>query len=58
MRNIETALEEAKVHLVTDQVYFYLSSERWNEFIAVLDAPPKELPELRKLLTQASVFDR
>jgi len=58
MRNIETALEEAKVHLVTDQVYFYLSSERWNEFIAVLDAPPKELPELRKLLTQPSVFDR
>jgi len=39
-------------------VHFYLSPERWNEFCASLDAPPRDLPALRKLLTEPGVFDK
>jgi uncharacterized protein (DUF1778 family) len=36
---------------------FYLSSEEWEEFRAALDEPPRVIPELRKLLSEPSVFD-
>ena len=47
----------AAQHILADQNHFYLFAEKWDEFCAALDAPPKELPELRKLLTGPSVFD-
>jgi len=37
-------------------VQFSLSAERWQAFCGALDAPPKVLPRLKKLLTQASLF--
>ncbi|MCI0464596.1 MAG: DUF104 domain-containing protein [Gemmataceae bacterium] len=40
-----------------DQVLFVLSAERWQAFCDALDAPPKDIPALRKLLTEASLFD-
>jgi len=43
--------------ILADQSHFYLSPEKWEEFCAALDAPPRELPELGKLLTQPGVFD-
>ncbi|MFN7921260.1 MAG: DUF1778 domain-containing protein [Bryobacteraceae bacterium] len=43
--------------VLADQVHFSLSPEKWEEFCAALDAPPKDLPKLRKLLTEPSVFD-
>jgi uncharacterized protein (DUF1778 family) len=54
---VEHAFQAAQ-QILADQVHFYLSPEKWNEFCAALDAPPKELPALRKLLTKPGVFDR
>jgi predicted DNA-binding antitoxin AbrB/MazE fold protein len=40
-----------------DQVQFILPQDRWQAFCDALDAPPKEIPALRKLLTEPSLFD-
>jgi predicted DNA-binding antitoxin AbrB/MazE fold protein len=40
-----------------DQAHFALSPERWQAFCDALDAPPRDIPALRKLLTEASLFD-
>ena len=53
---VEHALSAAQ-QVLADQVHFELSPERWDAFCAALDAPPKEIPALRKLLTEKSVFD-
>jgi predicted DNA-binding antitoxin AbrB/MazE fold protein len=36
---------------------FVISAERWQQFCDLLDAPPKVIPALRKLLTEKSVLD-
>ena len=33
-----------------DHAHFFLSPEKWDEFIAALDAPPKKIPALIQLL--------
>ena len=53
---IEHAFEAAQ-QVLADQNHFYLTPGKWDEFCAALDAPPRELPELRRLLTEPSVFD-
>ena len=53
---VEHALTAAQ-QVLADQVHFELSPERWDAFCAALDVPPKEIPALRKLLTEKSVFD-
>lgn len=53
---VEQAFHAAQ-QILADQAHFYLSPEKWDEFCAALDAPPRDLPELRKLLTEPSVFD-
>jgi predicted DNA-binding antitoxin AbrB/MazE fold protein len=40
-----------------DQVQFVLPEDRWQAFCDALDAPPKEIPALRKLLMEPSLFD-
>jgi predicted DNA-binding antitoxin AbrB/MazE fold protein len=40
-----------------DQVLFILSPDRWQTFCDALDAAPREIPSLRKLLTEASLLD-
>lgn len=47
----------AAQQVLADQVHFELAPERWDAFCAALDAPPKEIPALRKLLTEKSLFD-
>ena len=53
---VEHAFEAAQ-NILADQAHFYLSPEKWDEFCAALDAPPRILPEVCKLLTEPSVFD-
>ena len=53
---VEQAFNAAQ-QILADQAHFYLSPGKWDEFCAALDAPPKELPSLRKLLTEPGVFD-
>lgn len=53
---VEQAFQAAQ-QILADQVHFYLSDQKWDEFCAALDAPPKDLPRLRKLLARPSVFN-
>lgn len=53
---VEQAFHAAQ-QILADQTHFYLSPQKWEEFCAALDAPPCDLPKLRKLLTDPSVFD-
>ena len=53
---VEQAFNAAQ-QILADQAHFYLSQEMWDDFCAALDAPPRDLPALRKLLTEPSVFD-
>ncbi len=53
---VEHAFSAAQ-QVIADQVHFALSAERWEAFCAALDMPPKEIPALRKLLTEPSIFD-
>jgi predicted DNA-binding antitoxin AbrB/MazE fold protein len=39
------------------QVLFALPPDRWQSFCEALDREPREIPALRKLLTEASLFD-
>lgn len=39
------------------QAHFALPPDRWQAFCEALDAPPKDIPALRRLLTEGSVFD-
>lgn len=52
---LESALTQAEEALA-DRRVFHLSPEKWEEFIAALDAPPRDLPRMRQLLNGPSVF--
>jgi uncharacterized protein (DUF1778 family) len=47
----------AAQQVLAEQVHFALPPERWREFCRALDAPPRVIPALKKLLTEASLFD-
>jgi uncharacterized protein (DUF1778 family) len=40
-----------------DRQRFGLNAEQWQAFQAALDAPPRPLPRLSKLLTEPSAFE-
>jgi len=42
---------------VADRAAFILGPDDWRAFCAALDAPARDLPELRRLLTEPTVFD-
>ena len=46
---------EAK-RTLADRRVFQLPPEKWETSVAALDAPPRDLPHLRKLLNEPSVF--
>ncbi len=41
-----------------DRTRFVLHVERWEAFLAALDAPPRDLPRLERLFREPSVFER
>ena len=47
---LETARKAAEEALL-DQRLFHLDTAEYTAFLKALDAPPRELPELRKLLS-------
>jgi len=53
---LESALTRADETLLERQ-RFELDAPRWTAFMAALDAPPRELPRLRRLFEEASPFD-
>jgi uncharacterized protein (DUF1778 family) len=48
---LETARRAAE-EVLLDQRMFYLDTAEYAAFLKALDAPPRDLPELRKLLTE------
>ena len=48
---------EAAVEVLSEQTLFSLTDEEWDNFCQALEAPPKPIPALRKLLSEKSVFD-
>ena len=53
---LETACERAKTVLL-DQVFFQLDAGRFEQFVAMLDAPPKPNPGLERLMTVKAPWD-
>lgn len=54
---LESALARAEEALA-DRQHFGLDAERWAAFLAALDAPPRPLPRMARLLEEPSVFER
>jgi len=53
---LESALARA-AETLPDRQYFGLDAERWKTFMAALDAPPRPLPRLARLLNEPSPFE-
>ena len=53
---LESALVRAEETLV-ERTRFGLNAEQWSAFLAALDAPPRDLPRLRRLFQERSVFE-
>jgi uncharacterized protein (DUF1778 family) len=53
---LENAISAAEA-VLADDANFTLDKKRWANFCKTLDAPPRELHALRKLLTKPGVFD-
>lgn len=52
---LESAIGRAEETLA-DRRSFVLDADRWAAFQAALDAPPREMPRLRRLLDEPSIF--
>ena len=46
----------AAQQVIADQVQFRLPKKQWKQFCEALDAPPKTIPALRRLLTRPPLF--
>ena len=53
---LESALARAE-EVLPDRRHFTLNAEQWAAFQAALDAPPRNLPRMRRLLAEPSVFE-
>ena len=53
---LESALARA-AETLPDRQRFELDAKRWREFQAALDAPPRPLPRLKRLLHKPSVVE-
>ena len=52
---LESALIRAQETL-PDLQHFGLDAERWQAFLAALDAPPRPLPRLKRLLNEPGLL--
>lgn len=52
---LESALGRAEETLA-DRRHFGLGAEQWAAFQAALDAPPRDMPRMKRLLKEPSVF--
>ena len=48
---------QAALEILSSQTLFSLTDEQWENFCQALEAPPKPIPALKKLLTEKSVFE-
>ena len=53
---LESALARAEETLI-ERRRFELTGAQWDAFMAALDASPRDIPRLRRLLQEPSVFE-
>jgi uncharacterized protein (DUF1778 family) len=53
---LESALARAEETLA-DRRHFGLNAEQWEAFMMALDAPSHELPRIKRLFSEASIFE-
>ncbi|MEH2194808.1 MAG: DUF1778 domain-containing protein [Nostoc sp.] len=53
---LEVACREAE-KVICDKTFFALNEEKYQNFLAMLNSPPKANEEIRKLLTTKSPWD-
>lgn len=53
---LRSALERARESL-PDRQFFGLNAEQWEAFMEALDAPPRDLPRIRRLFQEQSVLE-
>ncbi len=53
---LESALARAEETLA-DRRHFGLNAEQWEAFMLALDAPPRELPRVKRLFSEPSIFE-
>lgn len=53
---LQKAYAEAQA-VLAEQSQFRIPDKKWREFVKALDAPPKDISALRKLLTEPGVFE-
>lgn len=53
---LDSALNDAE-EIIADKLHFSLPKEQWNTFCAALDAPAREIPQLKRLFASSQVFD-
>ena len=53
---LESALARAEETLA-DRRHFGLDAEQWEAFMAALDAPPRQLPRVKRLFSEPSIFE-
>ena len=53
---LQSALAQADATLA-DQRHLFMNEEQWQKFQAALDAPPRDLPRLRRLMNEPSVVE-
>ena len=51
----DAAVREAR-HTLLDQTTFHVDDETWERFVAALDAPIKDNPRLRDLMSREPVW--
>ncbi len=54
---LESALARA-AEVLPDRTQFFLNAEQWAKFLAALDAPPRPMPRLERLLKEPSALER
>lgn len=54
---LESALACA-VETLPDRLEFFLNAEQWKKFQTALDAPPRPMPRLKRLMREQSVLER
>lgn len=49
---------EMALAILAEETHFKLPEKKWQAFCEALDRKPKDIPALRKLLVEPSIFER
>lgn len=54
---LDSALTQA-AEVLADRRLFLVNDQQWQEFIAALDAPPRPMPRMERLLREPSILEQ